>query len=81
MPEGAFYAFANVQGLVGKRAGDQRLESDLDVAGYLLEEARCAVVPGTAFGAPGFVRISYAASNDTIREGLRRIGEAVSKLR
>jgi aspartate aminotransferase len=45
-----------------------------------LEEARCAVVPGTAFGAPGFVRISYAASNEMIREGLNRMGEAVSKL-
>ncbi|MFZ1864355.1 MAG: pyridoxal phosphate-dependent aminotransferase [Polyangiales bacterium] len=81
LPEGAFYAFANVQGLVGKQGGGKKLENDLDVAGYLLEEARCAVVPGTAFGAPGFVRISYATGNDTIREGLKRIGEAVSKLR
>lgn len=81
MPEGAFYAFANVKGLIGKQSGGKTLESDLDVAGYLLEEARCAVVPGAAFGAPGFVRISYAASNDMIREGLSRIGEAVSKLK
>ncbi len=80
LPEGAFYAFASVKGLIGRRAGDQTLETDIDVASYLLEEARCAVVPGTAFGAPGFVRISYAASNDVIREGLRRIGEAVAKL-
>lgn len=81
VPEGAFYAFANVQALVGKQGGGKKLESDLDIAGYLLEEARCAVVPGEAFGAPGFVRISYATSNDTIREGLNRIGEAVAKLR
>ncbi|MBW1758520.1 MAG: pyridoxal phosphate-dependent aminotransferase [Deltaproteobacteria bacterium] len=80
MPEGAFYAFANVQALIGKEGGGKKLETDLDVAGYLLEEARCAVVPGTAFGAPGFVRISYAASNEMIREGLSRIGEALSKL-
>jgi len=80
MPEGAFYAFANVQPLIGKQGGGKMLETDIDVAGYLLEEARCAVVPGTAFGAPGFVRISYAASNDMIREGLSRIGEALSKL-
>ncbi|MBW2191853.1 MAG: pyridoxal phosphate-dependent aminotransferase [Deltaproteobacteria bacterium] len=60
--------------------GGKKLETDVDVAGYLLEEARCAVVPGTAFGAPGFVRISYAASNEMIREGLGRMGEAVSKL-
>jgi aspartate aminotransferase len=80
MPAGAFYAFANVQALIGKQAGGKTLENDIDFAGYLLEEARCAVVPGTAFGAPGYVRISYAASNEMIREGLNRIGEAVSKL-
>ncbi len=80
MPEGAFYAFANVQGLIGRQGGGKKLKTDLDVAGYLLEEARCAVVPGTAFGAPGFVRISYAASNDMIREGLKRIDDAVAKL-
>jgi len=80
MPDGAFYAFANVKALIGKQAGGKTLETDIDVAGYLLEEARCAVVPGTAFGAPGFVRISYAASNEMIREGLSRMGEAVAKL-
>jgi aspartate aminotransferase len=81
LPEGAFYAFANVQALIGKQDGGKTLENDLDVAGYLLETARCAVVPGSAFGSPGFVRISYAASNETIREGLSRIGDAVAKLR
>ncbi|MFW6051161.1 MAG: pyridoxal phosphate-dependent aminotransferase [Myxococcota bacterium] len=79
-PEGAFYAFANVRGLLGRRAGDTELTDDVAVARYLLEEARCAVVPGTPFGAPGFVRISYAASTDQIREGLRRIGDAVAAL-
>jgi len=80
LPEGAFYAFANVKALIGKRDGGKRLDTDLDVAGYLLEKARCAVVPGTAFGAPGFVRISYAASNEMIREGLGRMEDAVAKL-
>jgi aspartate aminotransferase len=45
-----------------------------------LEVAKVAVVPGTAFGAPGFLRMSYAASNEQIREGVRRIAEAVAKL-
>lgn len=81
VPEGAFYAFANVKALIGKQGGGKKLETDLEIAGYLLDEARCAVVPGTEFGAPGFVRISYAASTDTIREALRRIDEAVRKLR
>jgi len=80
VPDGAFYAFANVQPLIGKQGGGKTLETDIDVAGYLLEEARCAVVPGTAFGAPGFLRISYAASNEMIREGLSRIADAVGKL-
>jgi aspartate aminotransferase len=79
-PEGAFYAFADVSGLVGRRAAGAVLEDDLAVARYLLEEAQCAVVPGTAFGAPGHVRISYAVSTETIDEGLRRIGAAVAKL-
>lgn len=79
-PEGAFYAFANIEGLIGKKYGGKVLEDDLAVAGYLLEEARCAVVPGTAFGAPGYLRISYAASTDVIDEGLRRIGEAAKAL-
>ncbi|MEM9073887.1 MAG: pyridoxal phosphate-dependent aminotransferase [Myxococcota bacterium] len=80
VPEGAFYAFANVEALVGKRAGDTVLEDDLAVASYFLEEAKCAVVPGTAFGSPGFVRISYACSEAQIDEGLKRIGEAIAKL-
>jgi aspartate aminotransferase len=80
LPEGAFYAFADVRGVVGKRAGDVTLEDDVAVANYLLDEARCAVVPGTAFGAPGHLRISYATSEAQIDEGLRRIGAAVKKL-
>ena len=81
MPEGAFYAFPSVKGLFGKKAGDKVLEDDLAVANYLLEEARCAVVPGTAFGTNGYLRISYACSTDQIREGLGRIGAAVGALK
>jgi aspartate aminotransferase len=80
VPEGAFYAFASVQGLIGRKAGDTALADDVAVARFLLEEARCAVVPGTPFGAPGFVRISYAASTEQIREGLRRMGDALGRL-
>ena len=79
-PDGAFYAFADVSRLVGKKARGAILEDDVAVATYLLEEARCAVVPGTAFGAPGHFRLSYATSPEQLREGLRRIGEAVGKL-
>jgi aspartate aminotransferase len=80
MPEGAFYAFPSVQGLLGKRHGEHVLSDDMAVAAFLLDEARCAVVPGAAFGAPGYVRLSYAASQAQIREGVSRIAAAVTKL-
>ena len=81
LPEGAFYAFPNVEGLYGKRTpGGQTLEDDVHVAKWMLEDARCAVVPGAAFGAPGYVRISYAASTKQIETGLARIREAVAQL-
>lgn len=80
MPEGAFYAFPLVAGLIGKTGPSGVLTDDLAVAAFLLEVARVAVVPGSAFGAPGFIRLSYAASQANIREGLRRIAEAVASL-
>lgn len=80
-PEGAFYAFPSVHGLLGKRAGDRVLEDDLVVSQWLLDEAGCAVVPGSAFAAPGYLRLSYATSMENIQRGLQRIGEAVAKLR
>jgi aspartate aminotransferase len=79
-PEGAFYAFPNVQALVGRKAGGVTLTDDLAIARWLLEDARCAVVPGSAFEAPGYLRMSYATSMEKLEEGLRRIREAVAKL-
>jgi len=81
MPEGAFYAFPSVDGLIGmKTPAGGVLEDDMAVAAYFLDEARCAVVPGSAFGAPGFLRISYAAAPDTLKEGLRRLEDAIGRL-
>lgn len=80
MPEGAFYAFANVSELVGRKAPAGVLEDDLAVAGYFLDEALCAFVPGTAFGAPGYLRISYACSEEQIAGGLERVKAAIAKL-
>jgi aspartate aminotransferase len=80
-PEGAFYAFPSVHGLIGKRAGDLTLTDDLVVSQYLLDQAGCAVVPGSAFGAPGYLRLSYATSMENIQRGLQRMGDAVAKLR
>ena len=73
MPEGAFYAFPDFNAHIG-----ERFEDDLALAGYLLEEAKVALVPGSAFGAPGFMRLSYASSEELLTEGVRRIREALS---
>lgn len=76
-PDGAFYVFPCVSSLFGK-AG---ITDSQSFANYLLDEARVAVVPGGAFGADEFVRISYATSMDRIREGVKRMDEAVRKLK
>ena len=84
MPKGAFYAFANVSGLFGRtwtRAGRaSALVGSLDVAAFLLEEARVAVVPGLDFGSDAHVRLSYATSEALIREGLARMSAAIKTL-
>ena len=80
MPEGAFYAFADCRGLLGKKHGDKVLSSDEDLAFFFLEEAHCATVPGGAFGAPGYVRFSYALSEERISKGLEALAAAIAKL-
>ncbi len=84
MPKGAFYAFANVSGLFGRRVdGDARaapLRGSIDVAAFLLEHARVAVVPGVDFGSDAHVRLSYATSDALIGEGLSRMEAALRRL-
>jgi aspartate aminotransferase len=81
MPKGAFYAFADVSGLFGRRrAGGAPLSGSGDVAGFLLDEARVAVVPGADFGSDAHVRLSYATSAELISEGLRRMAGAIKTL-
>jgi aspartate aminotransferase len=80
MPEGAFYAFADCRGLLGKKHGDKVLANDEDLAFFFLEEAHCATVPGGAFGAPGYVRFSYALSEERIAKGLEALAAAIAKL-
>ncbi len=79
-PEGAFYAFPNVSALIGRSSGGEVLEDDLAIGGWLLEKAGCALVPGAAFGAPGYLRMSYATSLENIEKGLARIKAAVAEL-
>lgn len=75
-PDGAFYVFPDVSKFFGRRG----IKDSQSFADYLLDEARVAVVPGAAFGADNFVRISYATSMERIREGVARIEDALSRL-
>lgn len=82
MPEGAFYAFCEVQGWIGRQTPQgARLDDDLAVAAWLLEEAHVAVVPGSAFMAPGHMRLSYAVSVEDIDRAVARIAQAAASLR
>ncbi|MBI4240987.1 MAG: pyridoxal phosphate-dependent aminotransferase [Candidatus Rokubacteria bacterium] len=80
VPTGAFYAFPNVSALFGRRWQGRPLESSSDVAAFLLEAARVAVVPGVEFGSDRHIRISYATELPTIKEGLSRLEAAVRSL-
>lgn len=81
VPEGAFYAFAEVKAWLGRTTGSGRqLVNDLDIAAWLLDEAHVAVVPGSAFGAPGHMRLSYAVSVEQIDRALARIASALASL-
>jgi aspartate aminotransferase len=79
-PQGAFYVFPNISGCLKRSFKGRVIDGSLAFADFLLDEAEVAVVPGEAFGAEGFIRLSYATSMDNIEEGIRRIGEAVNKL-
>lgn len=81
VPQGAFYLFPEVSSYVGKRDGDRVITSSGDYVMYLLENAHVAAVDGAAFCAPGYLRLSYATSDDNIREAMRRIAEASARLK
>jgi aspartate aminotransferase len=83
MPRGAFYAFPNVSGILGRRVAETGavLRGSVDVAAFLLERARVAVVPGVDFGSDAHVRLSYATSEALITEGLARMDAALRTLR
>ncbi len=79
-PQGAFYLFPEVSSYFGKRYGDYVINNDSDLAMYLLQEAHVATVAGSAFCAPGYIRMSYATSDDTIVEAMERIKSALALL-
>lgn len=79
-PHGAFYLFPDVSHYFGKSFGERQINNASDLCFYLLEEANVAVVPGSAFGSPNNIRISYAASDEELKEALGRIKTYLDKL-
>ncbi|WP_447983092.1 pyridoxal phosphate-dependent aminotransferase [Nitrospira sp. Nam74] len=80
MPTGAFYAFPNVSGLFNRAHAGGKIQAAADLATYLLQEAKVAVVPGEPFGSASHIRLSYATSMDAITRGLDRMESALAKL-
>jgi aspartate/methionine/tyrosine aminotransferase len=76
-PQGAFYCFPNVSGLLGREINGQIASTTLELADLVLEQAKVAFVPGEAFGAPGYARFSFALGDADMEEGIRRIAELV----
>ncbi len=82
MPDGAFYLFVNVKGLLGKTTpGGQVLSTDADVVKYWLEDGAVATVVGEAYGISPYVRLSFASSEAVIQDGCARICRACEALR
>ena len=80
-PEGAFYAFPNVAAYLGKTTKDGKvIKDDVALCEHLLDVGKVAVVPGSGFGAPGHVRLSYATSMKAIEAGVARIAETLAAL-
>ena len=80
LPQGAFYFFPDVSEYFGKSDGENTIENASDFCMYILEHAHVSLVTGEAFGAPNCIRLSYAASEEDLREAIRRIGEVLSRL-
>ncbi|MVO83753.1 aminotransferase class I/II-fold pyridoxal phosphate-dependent enzyme [Streptomyces sp. p1417] len=80
-PEGAFYAYPSVKALVGKEIRGKRPQNTVELAALILEEAEVAVVPGEAFGTPGYLRLSYALGDEDLVEGVSRIQKLLAEAR
>ncbi len=80
-PQGAFYVFPEVSYYFGKSFNGKTIKSGTDISLFLLEEAHVALVPGAAFGDDNYIRFSYATSEDNLKEALKRMREALAKLK
>jgi aspartate/methionine/tyrosine aminotransferase len=77
-PQGAFYCFPNFDALLDREYGDRKVTTSAELAEVLLDEVQVAIVPGEAFGAPGYSRLSFALGDDDLGEGVRRIADFLS---
>ena len=80
-PEGAFYVYPSVKGLLGRELRGKRPQSSVELAGLILDEAEVAVVPGEAFGTPGYLRLSYALGDEDLVEGVSRMQKLLGEAR
>ncbi|MFA1549203.1 pyridoxal phosphate-dependent aminotransferase [Actinomadura chokoriensis] len=78
-PEGAFYAYPSVKALLGRELRGKRPETSVELASLILEEVEVALVPGEAFGTPGYFRLSYALGDDDLTEGVSRVAKLLSE--
>jgi aspartate aminotransferase len=78
-PQGAFYAYPSVKALLGKEIRGQRPQTSVELAALILEEAEVALVPGEAFGTPGYFRLSYALGDQDLAEGVGRVGKLLAE--
>lgn len=81
MPQGAFYVYPSVKSLLGKEIRGRRPETSVELAALVLEEAEVAVVPGEAFGTPGYFRLSYALGDEDLGTGVTRMGDLLREAR
>jgi len=77
-PQGAFYAFPDLTAFLGRKIGGRVATTTSELATIILEEAKVAIVPGEAFGAPGYARLSFALGDDDLGEGLTRMGDLLT---
>ena len=80
-PQGAFYCYPSLKGVLGKELRGRRPATSADLADLVLEEAEVAIVPGEAFGTPGYARLSYALGDDDLAEGVGRMAKLLSEAR
>ena len=81
LPEGAFYCYPSVKGVLGRELAGGRPQTSVELAGLLLDEADVAVVPGEAFGTPGYFRLSCALGDADLEEGMTRLGKLLGQAR